>query len=101
MLDQTVIYPHPPQNRRSDAKVSLKDLVGKHHVGVVAIGNGTACRETEELVAEIIAEGIKFSTLGEKPSKLPTTLRTGPRRGDSRPRTAQRTMPQAHSANRQ
>ena len=68
MLDQSVIYPHAPQNRRSDAKVSLKDLVGKHHVGVVAIGNGTACRETEELVAEIIAEGIKFSTLGEQPA---------------------------------
>ena len=49
-------------------RVSLKDLVGKHHVGVVAIGNGTACRETEELVAEIIAEGIKFSTLGEEPA---------------------------------
>ena len=57
-----MIYPHPPQNRRSEAKVALKDLVGKHQVGVVAIGNGTACRETEELVAEIIAEGIQFSS---------------------------------------
>ena len=62
LLDQAVIYPHPPQNRRSEAKVALKDLVGKHQVGVVAIGNGTACRETEELVAEIIAEGIQFSS---------------------------------------
>ncbi len=62
LLDQAVIYPHPPQNRRSEAKVSLKDLVGKHQVGVVAIGNGTACRETEELVAEIIAEGTQFSS---------------------------------------
>ena len=61
LLDQTVIYPHPPQNRRSEAKVVLKDLVGKHQVGVVAIGNGTACRETEELVAEIIAEGTEFA----------------------------------------
>ena len=61
LLDQGVIYPHPPQNRRSDAKVFLKDLVGKHQVGVVAIGNGTACRETEELIAEIIAEGTLFS----------------------------------------
>jgi protein Tex len=61
LLDQTVIYPHPPQNRRSEAKVLLKDLVGKHQVRVVAIGNGTACRETEELVAEIIAEGTQFS----------------------------------------
>ena len=62
LVDQAVIYPHPPQNRRSEAKVALKDLVGKHQVGVVAIGNGTACRETEELVAEIIAEGIQFSS---------------------------------------
>src|SRR6516165_1599740 len=61
LLDQGVIHPHPPQNRRHEAKVYLKDLVGKHGVGVVAIGNGTACRETEELVAEIIAEGIQFS----------------------------------------
>jgi protein Tex len=61
LLDQTVIYPHAPQSRRSEAKLVLKDLVGKHQVGVVAIGNGTACRETEELIAEIIAEGIQFS----------------------------------------
>ena len=61
MVDQAVIYPHPPQNRRSEAKLTLKDMVGKHNVGVVAIGNGTACRETEELVAEIIAEGTRFS----------------------------------------
>ena len=61
LLDQGVIYPHPPQNRRSDAKVFLKDLVAKHQVGVVAIGNGTACRETEELIAEVIAEGTFFS----------------------------------------
>jgi uncharacterized protein len=61
LLNHAVIYPHPPQNRRSEAKLTLKELVGKHRVGVVAIGNGTACRETEELIAEIIAEGIKFS----------------------------------------
>jgi uncharacterized protein len=64
LLDHGVIYPHPPQNRRSDAKIFVKDLVGKHKVGVVAIGNGTACRETEELVAEIIAEGTRFSQAG-------------------------------------
>ena len=38
----------------------MKDLVGKHKVGVVAIGNGTACRETQELIAEIITEGTHF-----------------------------------------
>src|SRR4051794_14415720 len=60
LLDHGVIHPHPPQNRRHEAKIFLKDLVGKHKVGVVAIGNGTACRETEELIAEIIAEGTQF-----------------------------------------
>jgi len=60
LLEQVVIHPHPPQNRRHEAKIALKDLVGKHAVGVVAIGNGTACRETEELVAEIISEGTRF-----------------------------------------
>jgi uncharacterized protein len=67
LLDQGVVYPHAPQNRRSEAKVFLKDLVGKHHVGVVAVGNGTACRETEELIAEIIAEGTRFSQEGATP----------------------------------
>ena len=61
LLDHGVVHPHPPQNRRSEAKVYLKDLVAKHQISVVAIGNGTACRETEELVAEIIQEGTTFS----------------------------------------
>src|SRR5947209_2452893 len=43
LIDQGVVYPHPPQSRRSEAKTMLKDWVGKHKVGVVAIGNGTAC----------------------------------------------------------
>ncbi len=60
ILEHDVIHPHQPQNRRHDAKQKLKELVVKHNVGVVAIGNGTACRETEELVAELIAEGTYF-----------------------------------------
>ncbi len=60
LIEQGVIHPHAPQNRRHEAKLYLKDLVGKHQVGVVAIGNGTACRETEELIAEIISEGTHF-----------------------------------------
>ncbi len=71
LLDHAVIYPHPPQSRRSEAKVTIKDLVGKHHVGVVAIGNGTACRETEELIAEIIAEGAEFSSPDYVPPPAP------------------------------
>lgn len=62
MLEQGIVYPHAPQGRRSEAKTVIKDLVGKHKINVVAIGNGTACRETEELIAEIISEGLEFST---------------------------------------
>jgi uncharacterized protein len=60
LLEHGVIHPHPPQNRRSEAKLFIKDLVARHQVGVIAIGNQSACRETEELVAEVIAEGTYF-----------------------------------------
>jgi len=71
LLDHGVVYPHAPQNRRFDAKVFIKDLVGKHKVSVVAVGNGTACRETEELIAEVIAEGSRFSQPGAEPAPAP------------------------------
>lgn len=67
VLEHTVIYPHAPQNRRHEAKLSIKELVGRHKVQVVAIGNGTACRETEELIAEIISEGTAFQEAGITP----------------------------------
>jgi uncharacterized protein len=43
-------------SRRADAKAKLHELIVKHHLSVVAIGNGTGCRETEEMVAELISE---------------------------------------------
>jgi uncharacterized protein len=46
----------PPVSRREEAKAKLYDLVSKYSVSVVAIGNGTGCRETEELVSELIAQ---------------------------------------------
>jgi transcriptional accessory protein Tex/SPT6 len=48
--------PAPQVNSRNEAKTKLAEMVNKHALKVVAIGNGTACRETEELVAELIAE---------------------------------------------
>ena len=74
LLDNGVIHPHPPQNRRHEAKIYLKDLVGKHKVGVVAIGNGTACRETEELIAEIISEGTHFHNNPDAAPPEPPTI---------------------------
>ena len=56
LLADTVIFPHPPQNRKSEAKVKVEEMVRRHQIHVIAIGNGTACRETEELVSELLAE---------------------------------------------
>jgi transcriptional accessory protein Tex/SPT6 len=53
-LEDAVIFPHAPQNKKDEARAKLEQLVRKHQVHVVAIGNGTACRETEEVVSEVI-----------------------------------------------
>lgn len=53
VLDTAVIYPHPPQRQHDDALRRLLLLVNRHHVRVIAIGNGTASRESEQLVAEL------------------------------------------------
>lgn len=55
-LEGTTIFPHPPQKRSLEAKSILRDLVEKHSVDIIAIGNGTASRETEALVAELLKE---------------------------------------------
>ncbi len=55
MLEEGVIYPHPPQKKAHDSRLKLEELVRKYQVHVIAIGNGTACRETEELVSELIS----------------------------------------------
>jgi uncharacterized protein len=53
-LEGTTIYPHQPQKQWDQAKETLSGLITRHGVGVIAIGNGTASRETEALVAEVI-----------------------------------------------
>ncbi|MDB5075418.1 MAG: RNA-binding protein, partial [Chloroflexi bacterium] len=55
MLETTVIYPHPPQQRRVEAKSTLKALAQKYGATIFAVGSGTASRETEEMVAELTA----------------------------------------------
>jgi uncharacterized protein len=53
-LEGTTIYPHPPQRQWKEAKDVLARLIARHRVSVVAVGNGTASRESEALVAEVI-----------------------------------------------
>ena len=54
LLKVGVIYPHPPQNKRLEAKQSLGQVIKEYSVNLIAIGNGTASRESEEVVAELI-----------------------------------------------
>jgi len=56
VLDTTTIYPHAPANRWQEAIAALAVLTDKHHVDLVAIGNGTASRETEKLVHDLQAQ---------------------------------------------
>jgi protein Tex len=53
VLDTTTIYPHEPQRRWDDSLRSLSALIQKYNVTLIAIGNGTASRETEQLAAEL------------------------------------------------
>lgn len=55
-LEGGTIYPHPPQNKYNEAKAKLLSLINKYSVDIIAIGNGTASRETEFLAAETITE---------------------------------------------
>lgn len=55
-LDKTVVFPTAPQNKTEEAKVVLKELIKKYNVDLLSIGNGTASRETEKFVAEMLKE---------------------------------------------
>ena len=56
LLEQAVIFPNPPQKKKRDARHKLEELIRRHQIKVIAIGNGTGCRETEEFVADLLAE---------------------------------------------
>lgn len=56
VLDTAVIYPTPPVNKIREAKAVITALLKKHSVELIAIGNGTASRETESFTAELLKE---------------------------------------------
>jgi uncharacterized protein len=53
LLENSTIYPHPPQNNVSEAAKTIKHLVEKHQIQAISIGNGTAGRETEQFVRDL------------------------------------------------
>ena len=54
VLDTALIFPNEPQNKIAESKKTVRDLIKKYDIDVIAIGNGTASRESEEIVADII-----------------------------------------------
>lgn len=56
LLDTATVYPTPPQNDVDGAKAVLKDLIEKYNVGLISLGNGTASRESELFIADLIKE---------------------------------------------
>ncbi len=67
VLETATIYPHPPQKRRDEALKTLATLIARHQVTLIAIGNGTASRETEQLAAELTRqlEGVHYLLVNE------------------------------------
>ena len=67
VLDTSVIYPVPPKNDIEGAKKIMKDLISKHKVDIISIGNGTASKETEIFVAELLKEvdGVSYAVVSE------------------------------------
>ncbi len=55
VVDHTAIYPHEPQRKWQESLATLAALARKHHVDLIAIGNGTASRETDRLAADLLA----------------------------------------------
>ena len=56
VLDTTVIYPTAPQNKVTEAKTVLKKLIKKYNVTLISVGNGTASRESEQVIVELLKE---------------------------------------------
>ena len=56
VLDTTVIFPTEPQNKVKESKEILKELIKKYHVSLISVGNGTASRESEQVIAELLKE---------------------------------------------
>ena len=56
VLDTKVIYPTAPQNKVEEAKAELKKLIKKYQVDLISVGNGTASRESEQVIVELLKE---------------------------------------------
>ncbi len=66
LLYHTIIYPHPPQSEKVKSIMAVSEMIERYGIEVIAIGNGTASRETEDFVKKVgIPENVKVYTVSE------------------------------------
>lgn len=66
LMHHTIIYPHPPQNEKIKALSCVQDMLERYGIEAVAIGNGTASRETEEFMRKVrLPDGCRLWTVSE------------------------------------
>lgn len=79
VLETSVVYPTPPHNKTEEAKIKLIYLIKKHDVKNIAIGNGTASRESEKFVAEMLRElpGVSYVIVNEAGASVYSASKLG------------------------
>ena len=82
LLDHAVIHLVGKEDRRAAARTKVAELVKQHQLSVIAIGNGTGCRETEQFVADLIAgelaeQGVAYVIVNEAGASVYSTSRIG------------------------
>lgn len=77
LLHHDVIMPHPPVNKRTEAAITLQRLIQKFQIEAISIGNGTASRETDSFVKDVLAG--KYNVAADsKPSKAKADHKNAP-----------------------
>ena len=79
VLETSVVYPTPPHNKIEEAKIKLTYLIKKHDVKNIAIGNGTASRESERFVADMLKElnGVSYVIVNEAGASVYSASKLG------------------------
>ncbi len=80
VLDTAVVFPTPPQNRIEEASATLIKLIKKHNVSIISIGNGTASKESEIFVANMIKENgldVQYAVVNEAGASVYSASKLG------------------------
>ena len=79
VLDTTVVYPTPPHNKKEEAAAKLSALIKKHGITAIAVGNGTASKESEIFISELIKEheGVQYMMVNEAGASVYSASKLG------------------------